>query len=257
MKREKAGVEAALRGAALLSALIACQPHESIIGRQSASAEGSGGAGPMELPLGPGGASAVPFGLAFEAESGEFNGDFSRVNASDASGGAYLTVTTSAPSLSEPGPSRARYRFSVDEAGDYVLFVRVNHPLVSANRVWFRVDQEEFFLWRLSTGEEWFWDDAHEDTNYSDPVVLKLAVGEHQLEMASATSGVRVDRFALVPSGAEGPKNQVACDPPHAVLLDGQCIPSCGSYKMASCERQVCAGKASLLAYDCDICCRP
>lgn len=193
-------------------------------------------------------------GTQFEAEDGRIDSGLTVVRGEEGEP-TFITPTTLGGGQSEPAPGLAEYRFELAQEGEYWIFGRIHSPSVTANRFWIRVDEQEWILWRISTGEEWFWDDLHRGSDYSTPLVFSLNAGIHQLDVASAGDAAELDQFAVVPVGGDAPHGDVQCSPPHSVLLDGQCVRSCGSYLTVSCEVLECEGKVEVPAYDCGICC--
>ena len=191
--------------------------------------------------------------MYLEAEDGELTG-FSIESAPDASAGRAL-LAPDVTSDAEPGSARARYRFELSEAGDYLVWGRTYAPDVAANRFWIQLDGGAFVLWRISTGEVWFWDDVHDDRRYASPHVFTLGAGTHELVVANAGPGARLDRLYVTSAGDEPPGNDTACDPPHTIEVGGECLPSCGLLMGTGCGA-VCTDREPLPAYDCDVCCR-
>jgi hypothetical protein len=201
-------------------------------------------------------------GLYLEAESGELSGGFSIVDDVAASNGKYIQPPTG-PALEDAPVAdtpRARYRFELPAAGDYVIWGRIYSPDVSSNRFWFQVDGGSWTRWRITVGEIWFWDDFHPDTSYDDTLHFQLAAGPHELVMAKDVSSARLDRLYITSSGDVPPGNDTPCNPPHSIDRGGgDCFPSCGSLAPAgmhtSCLVSECAGKPTLEVYDCNLCC--
>lgn len=210
------------------------------------SAGGQGGEGGQIPTLGD--------AFYLEAEDGELSGDFSVGAAEAASGGEFLVATTDTPG-DEPGTGRARYSFRLEVAGDYVLWGRTRAPDPPHSRYFIRFDDDDFFPWRISTGEAWFWDDVHEDDDYFTPHVFSLGSGLHTLEIGSSQTEAQLDRLYLTSRGDVPPGNDTPCNPPHSIERAGACIPSCGSHGTTTCDEALCAGREALEAFDCTICC--
>lgn len=192
-------------------------------------------------------------GVYIEAEDGELSG-FTVEDSPEASAGRALLAPDEL-SDAMPGTARARYAFELPRAGDYILWGRVYAPDIVANRFWLQLDGGEPFIWRISTGETWFWDDVHDDRTYGTPLVFALAAGAHELVVANAGPGARLDRLYFTADGDEPPGNDTPCDPPHSVELSGECVQSCGLAQGNGCG-DVCSGREPIVAYDCDVCCR-
>lgn len=203
-----------------------------------------------------GGEGGAPvFSDTFEAEHGTLTGPLAVGQSDLAEGGAYLHATAPAEPADMPGEARAKYVFRVSESGDYIIWARIHSPGVSSNRFWFRVDEGTWYLWRVSTGEEWFWDDLHDNLTFGTPLVFPLSSGEHLLEVANAVTGAELDKFHVGLATDSPPSQEIQCNPPHSVLMGGSCVRSCGSYGNVTCGAEACAGRTEAVSYDCAICC--
>ena len=202
------------------------------------------------------GAWEASTGFYLEAESGQLSGGFTIGKDMAASAGECIEPPALASSPDEPGAARARYAFDVATGGIYLIWGRVHSPDASHNTFWFQLDGGRWFIWRITTGEEWYWVRLHENFNYGRPLEFDLAVGPHELVVADAIEGNRLDRFYLTADGDTPPGNDSLCNPPHSVLLSGSCVPSCGSQGGNRCGAMACQGQTVLVAHDCDICCK-
>ncbi len=199
------------------------------------------------------GANLAAFYL--EAEDGVLSGPL-EIGASElASGAKFITATVAAEPADMPGEARAVYEFTLDAPADYVVWGRLHSPSATSNRFWVQMDDGSFYLWRISTGDAWFWDDVHDDTSYGVPLVFSLAAGAHRLTLANAVTGAELDRLYFTSLADHPPGNATPCNPPHSVELDGGCVRSCGSYVDVSCDPNLCQGREALAVYDCAICC--
>jgi hypothetical protein len=190
-----------------------------------------------------------------EAETAQLSGGFTVQSDQSVSGGQFLAPPSDAASDSVPGPARAVYSFDVPATGTYFLWGRIHSPDANHNRFWFRIDGGSWTLWRISTGEVWWWNPAHDDAAYAPPLTFTLAAGTHQLVLADAAPGFGIDRFYLTTGSETPPGNTGPCQPPHSIEVGGVCLPSCGSQGGNGCGSVECAGYPLLSAYDCDICC--
>jgi hypothetical protein len=193
--------------------------------------------------------------LYIEAEQGMLSGGFSIGTETTASGGAYLAAPPGEPSDVSPGASRASYVVNVPADGDYVIWGRIRAPDASHNRFWFQLDDGAWHKWRISTGTIWFWDDLHEDSDYSHALTFPLSAGAHRLVLASCVEGVWLDRLYFSAEGDTPPGNDTLCRPPHSIDVGGNCLASCGAQQGRTCGAMACAGKVVIPAYDCDVCC--
>jgi hypothetical protein len=194
-------------------------------------------------------------GAYIEAEEGVIAG-FEIEEQAEASGGRALLSPPDVFSDDVPGDARATYTFELTEGGEYVLWGRVYAPDVDANRFWLKLDDGAWFLWRISTGTIWYWDDVHDDREYGAPLTFPLGAGTHTLVLASAGPSARIDRFYITKDGDQPPGNDTACRPPHTIDIDGACLPSCGLLMGTACGPVACMDREPLPAYDCDVCCQ-
>jgi hypothetical protein len=194
-------------------------------------------------------------GFYLEAESGQLAGGFTITSDGAASAGACIEPPAGVASNDEPGTARARYAFDVGTPGVYLVWARIHAPDASHNTFWIQLDGGDWFVWRITTGEDWFWAPLHEDTNYGTPLTFDFSAGPHELVVANAAEGDRLDRFYFTADGDMPPGNDTPCHPPHSVRMNGNCIPSCGSQGGNRCGVTTCKGLTILPAYDCDVCC--
>jgi hypothetical protein len=200
---------------------------------------------------------AEPRAQYLEAESATLSGGFSVADDPAASAGQLLAAPSvvAAESDMAPGPARARYTFQLPRAGDYLLWGRIRAPDAMHNRFWFSLDGAPFVKWRISVGDIWYWDDLHDDFEYGSALHFTLHAGPHELVLADAVAGVELDRLYITAEGDEPPGNTTACRPPHSIEVMSSCLPSCGAQRGRSCDQAVCAGKPTIAAYDCTVCC--
>jgi hypothetical protein len=200
--------------------------------------------------------AVVGAGIYLEAESGELTG-FTIGNDPTASGGQFIAPPTSGGSDTQPGPARARYSIELPQAGRYVFWGRIHSPDALHNRFWVQVDGSTWYLWRITTGEIWYWNRVHDNVNYYMPIVYDLSAGTHELLVANAIDGVQLDRWYVTSAGDAPPQTDTPCAPPNSVPLGGTCVPSCGSLGGMTCGTPQCAGRmlVPMQVYDCPVCC--
>ncbi|HEX3597555.1 MAG TPA: hypothetical protein VHU80_20745 [Polyangiaceae bacterium] len=195
-------------------------------------------------------------GSYMEAEDGALTTGFTRKTDPLASGGVYIVTEAGAASNDVPGSARAVYSLPVDTTATYAVWGRIHSPDVARNAFWFRMDGGAWVVWRLSTGEDWYWGSLHDGVDYGDPISFDLNAGTHQLEFANFIDGVSLDRLYFT-TGMERPLgDDTPCRPPDSVRLGGVCVASCGSQGGTTCGDQVCTGRTPIPAYDCGVCCK-
>lgn len=205
------------------------QPNAGGQGGGSAGAGGTDAAG-TPADAGAGGAPAPQEGSYLEAESGELSGGFTIGADPAASNGQYLQspLDVDVPADAE-GAAHARYTFSVPVDGDYLIWGRVYAPDIYTNRFHVRVDGGERYLWRITVGDIWYWDDFHDNLQYNAPLRFQLAAGPHELSISNVAAGARLDRLYITANGDAPPGNNTKCRPPHSIEVAGECHDSCGA----------------------------
>lgn len=196
-----------------------------------AGAAGSGrgaGAG-ADGDGGQGGHSGSLDGLYLEAELGELSGGFTVGADASASSGRYLLAPDAAVADGAESPATARYRFTVADDGVYLIWGRIYSPSIYTNRFHVRVDDGARYLWRITVGDVWYWDDFHDDLEYDRPLRFELTAGTHELLIGNVAAGARLDRLYITASGDEPPGNDTPCRPPHSIEIEGVCHDSCGA----------------------------
>jgi hypothetical protein len=210
-------------------------------GSGGGGAAGSGGGGAAGTG-GSGGAAALPEAFTI--------GDDAK-----ASKGKYIESPAGFTSDGLPGPARATYMVNIPVAAKYVFWGRFYSPSRDHNRVWVKVDDGVWLKLRVTTGETWFWYAFTKDGEFDIPIAYDLTEGTHTLAVASDSDGVRVDRWYVSPSSDRPPGDNTICNPPHTIQVGDVCQSSCGMLQGNSCDAAMCAGKTSLPAYDCAVCC--
>ena len=197
----------------------------------------------------------VTTGLYLEAEEGQLSGGFTIGSDPSASGGRCIDPPAGSRSLDQPGAARARYAFNTTTPGRYLVWGRIHSPDALRNTFWIEVDGGTFYLWRITTGDVWYWNAIHDNFDYNTPLTFDLGAGPHEIVVANAAKGDRLDRLYVTADGDTPPGNDTPCNPPHSIELDGGCSPSCGSQGGNNCGQMVCSGRTILPAYDCQVCC--
>jgi hypothetical protein len=196
-------------------------------------------------------------GLYLEAESGLLSGGYTIGDDPMASGGKYIAPPPGPASDAQPGTARARYDFEITTPGRYIIWGRLQTPDPLHNRSWIQVDGGNWYMWRITTGDIWYWFHIHDNTNYYTPIPFALAAGPHTMIMAKAADGAWVDRFYITAGGDMPPQTDTQCRPPNSIAANGGCMPSCGSLGGQTCGGPQCAGRQLVTrpVYDCPVCC--
>lgn len=201
-------------------------------------------------------ASPPNLGRYIEAESGTLSG-FAIFDDETASEGRYIAPNTGTSSEDAAGPARARYELKADQDGTYLVWGRIHSQNISENRLWIQVDDGDWYKWRITTGDIWYWDAFHDNVSYGIPIEFQLEAGSHPLVIANCVDGVGLDRIYYAPDRSRPTGDDTACNPPHSIEVDGHCDPSCGSLA-GQCGGPQCDGLPSFTTYDCaGGCCMP
>ena len=198
---------------------------------------GSGGGGDVEGMAGAAGAAESDPGLYLEAESAELTSDpnvpdsgYAIIDDPSASGGKYILPPAALVSGDMThGSALAHYHFTLDQAGDYLIWGRIHTPDITSNRLWFQVDGGAWTVWRLTVGSIWYWHPFHNDIQYDNPMHFQLGAGAHELVIANNVPNARLDRLYITSFNDTPPGNTTPCHPPHSIDFgSGDCHPSCG-----------------------------
>ena len=134
-----------------------------------------------------------------------------------ASGGKYIEAPNGRHSkAAPPANGRAKYRFSVSEAGAYRVWGRVIAENRGKDSFWIRMDGGDWVRWNeIAPGKSWRWDAVHDADRNNAVVDFRLSSGAHTLEVAYRELGARLDKLLItddrsfVPNG-NGEATQVA-----------------------------------------------
>ena len=207
-------------------------------GGGSGSGGGGGSVGVEPVTDGGGPPDVDGPGLYLEAESAELTSDpsvpdggYAIIDDRSASGGKYILPPAALVSGDmTPGSALAHYSFTLDQAGDYLIWGRINTPDISSDRLWFQVDGGAWTLWRLTVGAIWYWHPFHNNRFYDNPMHFMLGAGQHELLIANNVPNARLDKLYITSIANDVPPgNTTPCRPPHTVDFGGgDCHPSCG-----------------------------
>lgn len=129
--------------------------------------------------------------IYFEPECETIGEDWNIINDSQASNGKYVTVKPGIQSLNEPPSDSASaivIYFSIDSAGNYSVFGRLNDPTYDDDSYWVKMDDGEFELFNGLVTSGWEW------RKLSDYMLIK---GEHILTIAYREDGAKLDKICI------------------------------------------------------------
>lgn len=138
--------------------------------------------------------------LRQEAEDGILSGAWQRKSDSNASNSAYITIPEASAQVSaaDVNSNRARYCFTVSEAGIYRIYARVLAKDLRSNSFFVTVDGRPTagYVWQLEVKPDYYV--AHvNDQNLNEPIEVFLRKGDHLVKVFSRESGARLDWIEL------------------------------------------------------------
>ncbi|MEM1011590.1 MAG: fibro-slime domain-containing protein [Planctomycetota bacterium] len=123
-----------------------------------------------------------------------------------ASGSTYIEIAPGNNSTSSaPGTDGiVSYDFTLDTAGDYVVWGRVRANNGNDDSFWVQVDGSAWARWNTfpSTGN-WEWDDVHDSSGTA--VTYTLSAGQHTLRVGYREDGAQLDKLVVQESSAAAP----------------------------------------------------
>ena len=129
--------------------------------------------------------------LYYEAECATVGANWEILDDAQASNGKYVTVKPGVQSLNAAPAGSESYiliPFSVDTAGSYSVFARLNCPTFDDDSYWVKMDDGEFQLNNGLVTSGWEWKKFNDYT---------LAEGEHTLTIAYREDGADLDKIAV------------------------------------------------------------
>jgi len=139
--------------------------------------------------------------VTIEAEDGSMGRWWKVKSDGDASGGKYITIRSGKNSTGRvptSGRGKARYSFTVQEAGSYKLWGRVIAPNGNDDSFWVRIDGGDWVRWNdIPQGANWAWDDVHDADKGNAPLEAWLEAGDHTLELRYREDGTKLDKWLL------------------------------------------------------------
>ncbi len=140
-----------------------------------------------------------PIHVWLEAEDGLLSEPLLVQDDPEATGGQFIEVETGHNSRETPPEAgRARYPFTVLEAGTYQLWGRVQAPDGSGDSFWVRVDEEPWVPWNgIVQSEAWSWVPVYHQEEVQQPMHFNLTAGPHTLEVAYREDDTKLDRLLI------------------------------------------------------------
>ena len=126
-----------------------------------------------------------------EAELGQVGSDWDVVDDAQASNGKYVTVKAGTQSLSAaPTGSQGLLTipFTIQEAGSFSIFARMNCPTADDDSFWVKMDNGEFQMHNGLGTSGWEWKRLTH---------VKLSAGDHTLTMGYREDGARLDKICI------------------------------------------------------------
>jgi lysophospholipase L1-like esterase len=131
------------------------------------------------------------YSIYFEPECGIVGESWDILSDAQASNGNYVTVEPGVQSLSQPPADSASaifITFSIDTAGNYSVFTRLNCPTYDDDSYWVKMDDGEFQMNNGLVTGGWEW------RKLNDYI---LTEGEHTLTIAYREDGAKLDKICI------------------------------------------------------------
>ncbi|HSQ42172.1 MAG TPA: sialate O-acetylesterase [Fibrobacteraceae bacterium] len=142
------------------------------------------------------GTSSSSKSVWLEAECGTVGSNWQTLNDADASNDSYVTVqsglnsTSSAPTGSDDAVS---FSFSVDAAGSYNVYARINCTSADDDSYWIKMDDGSFETVNQLTTSGWEWKTFEQ---------FDLTAGDHTLTVAYREDGAELDKINITTSSS-------------------------------------------------------
>ena len=133
----------------------------------------------------------VSINIDIEAEDGDINNSMVASADNNASSGMFIW----APNGGVSG-GYAEYSFDVEEAGNYIVWGRVQSPNGDDNSFYVSMDGGADSLWDTTISSSWVWNRVSH-RNGSDPVVYNLSMGNHTLVIKQREDGTKLDEIII------------------------------------------------------------
>ena len=138
-----------------------------------------------------------------EAECGTLSSGWAITSSSAASRGLQIQFVglnrTAAPPVNEPA-QEARFNVTLNKAGTYHLFARLNARTLGTNSVWVRIDQGPWMKFWVAVGGGDLLTNGLEWRKVNDDGTdrsFQLTAGNHTITVANRESGTILDKLAL------------------------------------------------------------
>ena len=133
--------------------------------------------------------------IYFEPECATVGTDWNILNDPQASNGKYVTVKSGVESLNSAPTDSSGYiiiPFSVDSAGSFSVFARLNDPTYNDDSYWVKMDGGTFTMDNGLVTSGWQW------LKFND---YTLTAGDHILTIAYREDGAELDKICITNSG--------------------------------------------------------
>ena len=133
--------------------------------------------------------------IYFEPECATVGTDWNILNDNLASNGKYVTVKSGVQSLNSAPTDSSGYiiiPFSIDSAGSFSVFARLNDPTYDDDSYWVKMDGGTFTMDNGLVTSGWQW------LKFND---YNLTAGDHILTIAFREDGAKLDKICITNSG--------------------------------------------------------
>ncbi|MBL7113466.1 MAG: PKD domain-containing protein [Bacteroidales bacterium] len=137
--------------------------------------------------------------LWIEAEAGSIHTPMMVHDTEAASGGQYIEVRGGNNNIKNaPSDGHTIYQFSVEKAGTYKIWGRVNINMHDEDAFWVKMDDENWVKWKgIEVGCKWHWDEVHDNLRNNQVVIYDLEAGMHTLVLTYGMDQTRLDKWLV------------------------------------------------------------
>ncbi len=137
--------------------------------------------------------------LWIEAEAGNIIDPMLIHDTEKASGGQFIEVRGGNNNVENaPNDGLAFYKFTIENAGVYKIWGRVNINMHDEDAFWVKIDDENWAKWKgIEVGCKWHWDEVHDTQKNNQVMTYNLDAGSHTLVLTYGMDQTRLDKWLI------------------------------------------------------------
>lgn len=141
-----------------------------------------------------------------EAEYGTIGSNWVKYTDTNASNSAYIMGNPAneyTASASTSNVAYATFTFTIKKSDTYKIWGRVLAPTANDDSYWAKLDNGTWARWNgMGNGNNWVWDDIHDDQKGSTGLLYTLTEGVHTLSICLRENGAALDKLCITNSGS-------------------------------------------------------